>query len=253
MRTMHRGMLILLLTAITLFATSGSSVAQAILRLEQLQVDLWPEYDQPAMLVIYRGRLADDVDLPATLTLHLPARVKRPNAVAYNDGSGNLLNATYSTRDEGEWVAVTLETPTPDFQLEFYDSLARKDELRSYTFVWPGDYAVGQFSFFLLPPPGAEDIRTEPALTLVQQLDTDTLGLGGVLDSKLAVGQAVQLTVSYDGSAIPSPAGEDDGKVSPLIIGAVVAGLLLLIASGVSGYVRRPKPQSKKTFQRNTD
>jgi hypothetical protein len=238
---MRRGTLILLLTAITLVSTTGASSAQAILRLEQLQVDLWPEYDQPAMLVIYRGRLADDVELPATLTLHLPARVERPNAVAYDDGSGTLLNATYSTRAEGDWVAVTLETSTPNFQLEFYDSLARKDELRSYTFVWPGDYAVGQFNFFLLPPPGAEDVQTDPALTLVQQFGTDAPSLVGVLDSGLAVGQEIQLTVSYDGSAVSSPAGEGDGKVSPLIIGAIVAALLLLIASGVLWYVRRPK------------
>jgi hypothetical protein len=238
---MHRATLILLLTAIPFVSTTGSSSAQAILRLEQLQVDLWPEYDQPAMLVIYRGRLADDVELPATLTLHLPARVERPNAVAYDDGSGTLLNATYSTRAEGDWVAVTLETPTPNFQLEFYDSLARKDELRSYTFVWPGDYAVGQFSFFFLPPPGAEDVQTDPDLTLVQQLGTDARSLVGVLDSGLAVGQEVQLTISYDGSAVSSPAGEGDGQVSPLIIGAIVAALLLLIASGVLWYVRRPK------------
>ena len=78
MQIIHRGILILLLGAAIFSATSGSSAAQDAIRLQQLQVDLWAEYDQPAMLVIYQGTLAPDTPLPTTLTLRLPERVGNP-------------------------------------------------------------------------------------------------------------------------------------------------------------------------------
>ena len=147
-------MVILLIPAHTALGQGGISFAS-------VEVDLWPEYDQPNMLVIYRGTLPADTPLPATLTLRVPARVGAPFAVAYDDGSGGLMEAGYSTSIDGDWLAVTLETPTPNFQLEYYDDLERAGERRSYTFDWPGDYAVEQLSVLLLPPQGASEIQTE--------------------------------------------------------------------------------------------
>lgn len=210
--------------------------AQATLRLERLQVDLWPEYDRSAMLVIYRGRLPADTLLPATLTLRLPARVGQPHAVAYEDGSGGLLQVKYSTTTSGDWLAVTLETPAPNFHLEFYDRLNRADDRRDYTFVWPGDYAVNQLAFLLLPPAKASAIQTEPALFPVQGEDGDTT-YHGLLDN-LAAGQETRLTVSYRVSA--------DGNSRLPVVGAV-AVLLLLVIGGIVWYTRRPAPEPETT------
>jgi hypothetical protein len=245
----RRGILILLLGVAIFSATTGSSAAQNIIRLEQLQVDLWPEYDQPEMLVIYRGLLAPDTPLPATLTLRLPERVGQPNAVAYADETGALLNAPYSTQVEGDWLEVTLEEiPTTNFHLEFYDDLNHAGQQRSYTFAWPGDYAVGQFNLLLLPPPGAAGLQTTPELSQLEASDGSYRGTFG----SLSVGQEARLMVSYDGSAVssppPAPSGElssneDDGGLSPLVVGVVIGVLLALVAVGV-WYSRRPQPQS---------
>jgi hypothetical protein len=241
------GMLILLPIALVLTGLTEPAVAQTGLRIEQLQVDLWPEYDRADMLVIYRGTLPADAPLPATLTLRLPSRVGEPHAVAYSDGSGNLLQADYSTTTTDDWLAVTLETPTSNFQLEFYDSLARLDEQRSYTFVWPGDYAVDEISIGFMPPPDASEIRTEPTLSPFQT-GADSLSYGGTLGS-LAAGQESRLTVSYRGGTVgvavaaPSPTSEESNK-TPLVIGAAVALLSLIIGGGMwLWYTRRPKPQ----------
>ena len=56
--------------------------AQDEVRLAYLQVDLWPEYDRPEMLVILRASLAADVSLPVDVTFRIPAAVGDPNAVA---------------------------------------------------------------------------------------------------------------------------------------------------------------------------
>lgn len=73
--------------------------AQNEITLASLEIDLWPEYDRPDMLVIYRLTLDNSVKLPAQLTLRIPAAVGAPYNVAYEDAAdGMLYNLNYSTR-----------------------------------------------------------------------------------------------------------------------------------------------------------
>ena len=44
--------------------------AQEVPTIETLHVDLWPEYDKPDMLVIYRLELSSDVSPPIKLNFH---------------------------------------------------------------------------------------------------------------------------------------------------------------------------------------
>ena len=243
----HLRILILLLVAMALFAiaTPGCGAAQTTPQIERLQVDLWPEFDRPDMLIIFRGTLANDLSLPATLTLRLPARVGEPHAVAYDDGSGGLLEADYTTQRTDEWLVVTLETPGSEFQLEFYDSLTEVGDRRSYTFVWPGDYAVGQLDLFLLPPPGPSEIQTDLVLSPVEQ-GQGAMGYKGTLGS-LAAGQTLQVTMSYDdttisvGKVVTRPDREESDN-TPLIAGATILAVVLAIGGAV-WYTRRLRPQ----------
>lgn len=233
-----------------LTTTTGSSLAQTTSRLEELQVDLWPEFDQPDMLVIYRGKLPENAPLPATLTLRLPAQVEEPHAVAYDDGAGSLFQAPYSTSVTDQGLSVTLETPTPSFQLEFYDRLSRTDDRRSYTFVWPGDYAVGQLDLLLLPPPGATDIETEPSMSTLQR-NSGSSGYFVSLGS-LANGQEAQIRVSYRRTTtdvgVVTPLPSDEGSSSTILIGgSILAAILLVIGAGL-WYTRRLRPQPTKTM-----
>src|SRR3989304_6053039 len=49
-----------LLACLTLWVPPLAGHAQAAPTLAELEIDFWPEYDQPAMLVIYRGTLTAD-------------------------------------------------------------------------------------------------------------------------------------------------------------------------------------------------
>ena len=61
--------LIILLPTIALAQTTSPAFSEFV-------VELWPEYDQPTVLVIYRANLSDDVPLPATVTFRLPEHVE---------------------------------------------------------------------------------------------------------------------------------------------------------------------------------
>ena len=237
-----------IVTIAILTAIVTTSVAQDEPRLETLQIDLWSEFDRPEMLIVFRGTLPADVPLPATVTLRVPARVGEPHAVAYHDGSGNLFKASYSSTLAQDWLLVSVETPTPNFQLEYYDSLMREGDERSYTFQWPGDHVVDELSFAFLPPPGATEIQTEPALSPFQQ-DTGGTVYGATLES-VTMGEQPQVTISYRGGAAGtgeplSVATDGNSDSIPLIASAagIAVGALALVIGGVVWYTRRPRSQ----------
>ncbi|HJS30103.1 MAG TPA: hypothetical protein VJ768_10805, partial [Anaerolineales bacterium] len=66
--------------------------AQAEVTLEEANIALWPEYDRPGMLVIYRITLSPTVALPAALEFNIPAAAGVPNAVAETGLDGNLYS-----------------------------------------------------------------------------------------------------------------------------------------------------------------
>jgi hypothetical protein len=220
---------------------AGPSLAQTSVQIDQLQVDLWPEFDRSDMLVIYRGTLPATLPLPVTLTLRIPAQVGQPHAVAYDDGTGNLLQADYTTAVTEDWLAITFETLTPNFQVEFYDSMTRVGDQRSYTFVWPGDYPVEQLSVFLLPPSGATDVQTDPPLAFAEQ-SSGTPGYGSALGS-LAAEQDARVTISYSGKVeivgdVVSQQTNEDNNDTLLLAAAGIAVVGLAIG-GTVWYTRK--------------
>ena len=135
-------------------------------RLASISISIWPEYDRPeAALVIIHGKLADGVSLPATVALRIPASTGGPTAVA----SAASENAPLTTRNHGltnaeNFLLVTLTTPDPVFQVEFYDPLATDNPDRTYAYIWPGDLAANQLGVEIQEPRGATGLSSEPDL-----------------------------------------------------------------------------------------
>jgi hypothetical protein len=237
------------LIAVTALVSHPSARAQATVRLEELQIDLWPEFDRPDMLVIYRGRLSGDTSLPATLTLTLPAGVGQPHAVAYDDGTGNLFETPYTTENTGDTSRLTFETPQDNFQVEFYDTLSLAGDTRSYTLLWHADYTVDQLNLLLLAPPGATAVQTAPPMTPIQR-GADSFSYVGSREN-VAAGQEVPITISYDGAlegiGLAAPATESESvNYTPFIVGGAIAAVLLVVGAGL-WYTRRSEGQMATT------
>ncbi len=139
--------------------------AQEEIRLSNLQVDLWPEYDRPEMLVIYRVQLAGDVSMPAEVTFRIPAAAGAPNAVAVRQPDGALLNAMHDQQTEGLWTYITVTATAPEIQLEYYDpQIEKQDADRSFEFTWLSDYDVEAMLILVQQPVGANGMSIEPDL-----------------------------------------------------------------------------------------
>ncbi|MFC2031010.1 hypothetical protein ACFLWA_09810 [Chloroflexota bacterium] len=135
-----------------------------------LDISLWPEYDRPEVLVIYRGLMAEDTALPVPVEFRVPARVGAPTAVAYVGEGGQPFNQEYTTRLEGESLVIAFDLPAQGFQIEYYDELAMGPEgEREFTFEYAADYPTSALSLEYQVPPTAEAFALDPPADSVVQ------------------------------------------------------------------------------------
>ena len=192
----------LLVFAIALVRILPSTVfAQDEVTLSYLEVALWPEYDSPEVLVIYRITLPPTVSLPVDLTFRIPAAAGEPSAVAGRgisaEGEAGLFTIPYEHRVDGEWGLVTLTATMPELQLEYYDpGLVKQGTARQYDFQWPGDYEVDTLTIQVQQPRDATGMSISPASGNGVPGEDGLIYYNKQVGSLLA-GQGFQLAVNY--------------------------------------------------------
>lgn len=232
-----------------------AAVAQDVTTLSELEVDLWPEFDQPSMLVIYRITLPPEGSFPLDVELRIPTAAGAPNAVAARQANGTLLNLEYDVSPGSEWSQISFTATTPEVQIEYYDPRLEKDgDNRHFEYRWPGDYAVDNFSIQVQQPSGASNMRISPSFgageTRSDGLVYYTSEIGSV-----SLGQALGIAIDYqkesDELSAPSVPVEPSGPLGDSTDGYLtrlpalpwfVGGMgLLLIAGGAFWYWRSGK------------
>lgn len=182
----------------TLLLVPGLACAAAgAPRLESLQIEIWPEYDRPAALVILKGELAGDVGLPATLSLRIPASSGGPSAVAFaQQKTGPLLNLPHDRSAAADAITLRFATPERFFHVEFYDPIATGASARSYKYLWPGDLGVGALQVVVQEPAAATDIAVQPVLADLST-GSDGLRYRSALLGPMAQGQSRSIEIRY--------------------------------------------------------
>lgn len=225
--------------------------AQTPVRLDEMSVALWPEYDRPGVLVIYSGTLAEDVPLPVTITFAIPTVVGTPSATAGVDDQGNFRYRKYELRTQGDTVLVSYSLPYRRFQMEYYiDLLAGQGNDKEFTFTYQADYPVRDFRFEVQEPLVASAFQTEPAAGSVvteAQLPLHLIPMGA-----LEQGQSASVTVRYHreeprlsaeilGLPTPGPAEfEDVPRASggiPTSTAIILAGALAAVGLAVGAWM----------------
>jgi len=185
----------LLLPVVALAQTGGAPKGNP--RLASLGIEIWPEYDRPAVLVILKAALAEGVKLPAAIALRLPAASGGPSAVAFSaTADGNLLTLKYERTVAGDFVTLKFEIPERFFHVEFYEPIATTLPSRIYRYAWPGDLAAERVRVVVQEPASASAVSVEPNLDL-SSTGTDGLRYRAAELGALEAGKPLPVVVRY--------------------------------------------------------
>ncbi len=255
--------LLTLLILASIFTLSDASAQTPATTLESLLIELRPEYDAPAMLVIYQARVSPNVDLPVEAALRIPVTAGPPDLVSVHGDSSETSAVEYRYEMSGEWGIVRFPVSLPNIQIEYHDlSLDLSSELRTYTYIWPGDFAVDLARLQIQQPFGVQDITTSPHLRNVSQIqsglifhwaDVGALRPGESFEIELAYRKSNDsLTVEF----LPiQAAGSIDtmtpGRISVIDIvpwGVGILGVLVIIVGVYWYWVSGQSPGGNERF-----
>ncbi len=244
------------LILLLLLAVQPAGAQTTIDRLARLQVDLWPDFDQPAVLVLLTAELPTNTPLPATVAFRLPAESGGPSAVAYIAPDGGMFNAPYETSDAGEMTLVSVETSESVVRVEYYFPYTRAGDTVRFSYRWLGGLSIDEMSVLLQRPAQATSVSTPPAFQDVGVLSSS----GGLRNYEWAVGavgpdDSPSAEISYVSPSTVAPSeptvtvDEQETSLAP-IVGAAVGGLLVGVIIGWLLGTRRAT--SRRVVRRQT-
>lgn len=192
---MHRRRLSLLtmMLLVLLFRLVSTARAQEVPRIRTLNISLWPEYDDPRLLVILTGTL----DKPnAEVRIPLPDKVEL-NAVAYVDQDGRLLTGRWVAKAVNGKTAIVVSVPSTQFHVEYYlDAVSPGEKTVVRARIPVPEAQIAQATLTVQQPANTTDFRGDPPLGPLQQ------GFGGLMYATrnlgaLSPGDVVEQVVRY--------------------------------------------------------
>jgi hypothetical protein len=149
---MRKWFLILVMAALLVFPSFA--LAQDEIKIQSVNVSLWPEYDKTEMLVINYIVLSKTTAFPVLLDVRIPADAAL-HTVAVGQSSDQVSDqgVDYTTQKDGDWLAISINVTGPAVQIEYYDpGLKKEGDQRSYLYRWLSDYDVAGFDVVFQAP-----------------------------------------------------------------------------------------------------
>jgi hypothetical protein len=257
-------LVVLILISVLPAAAQGTdlSITQGMLR-------LWPEYDDPGLLVILSGDFADTATFPQKVAFPVAAGARNIQATA-NDPTRGLLSQPWQM--EGGKLTYTL--PQPGFQIEYYVDRPPSGNQREITYSFEAPYAMNSLEIAVQQPARATDFTVTPKPISTTQ-GADGLTYHVVRLENLKAGDKQDITISYvkpdsgltapqlalpSGTPAvqtqaPAPAQTTPTNWLPYLL--IGLGLLVLVGLGVYWFLQqrqpvRPAPETRQTVQPKT-
>ncbi len=195
--------------------------------LAQVQIDLWPDLDQPSVLVLITAELPEGTPLPSTVEFKLPVE---PSAVASVTSAGDMLNTPFSTESDAGVTTVTVESSESTVRVEYYFPYQKTGNQVQFEYRWFGGPAVDDLFILFREPFGATAVTTESQFENVGPLSDEQPNHRWQVGS-VAADQSLSATFGYTAAAnvplVNPPAAQDATPDISLIILAALGGIFV--------------------------
>ncbi len=173
--------------------------AQNAIGFDTLDVSVWPEYDTPTVLVIYKISLTPETAFPAEINLRIPAGVGKISAVAVGNTAEAVSDAgvDYKFTPGTDFAQLTIKAQSRFIQVEYYDpSLTKNGTQHQYTFEWQSNISINTFRFEFRQPLQSSNVSIVTALTNTI-LDADGFQFSELKQTDVKVGQKLDFQINY--------------------------------------------------------
>ncbi len=127
--------------------------------LAHVEVALWPDFDDPSMLVLITGTMPEDAELPADVTVPLLDGYSRLVVARITD-DGNMVDDLELLETTN---SVTFSSPEPRFRIEYYAPYTADDDQRQLDFSWESpNLDVDTFQVTVQRPAAATEMTIVP-------------------------------------------------------------------------------------------
>lgn len=224
------------------------------LQIEQATLSLWPEYDDPGLLVLFSGTFSDSAAFPQTVRFPL-AQGARDIQATVQEASG-LINQQWDKN--GDELTYTL--PKPGFHVENYVDRAPSGSQREWSYTFKAPYPIAHLEVNIQEPSRATGFSVSPSAAASTQ-GADGFTYNTIRRENVAAGERIPITIRYtktdqgfsrapaqaarSAAASPSSSSRPVSQSTPwlpfLLIGMGIVGL---VSAGVYWLVlqRRSQP-----------
>ena len=162
------------------------------------EIRLWPEFDQPSMLVMYTFVLTQTSPIPAELAIRIPTSAGMPSTVSVGPDPDTLFDVEFTRQVEGQWSTLHLKTALPLIRIEYYDpTIMKSGRNRHFMFSWPADYPADTIVMQIQKPYGAKNIQISPAISNSEWATDGVLNYFTADVTNLAKGKSFSIDLAY--------------------------------------------------------
>jgi mono/diheme cytochrome c family protein len=175
----------------------------ANLGMARVRLSVWPEYDDPRVLIMLRGEMTPRQAFPARITLPLPKGAEIVGAGMISE-QNELLRHPYEVLPGDAQDNLQLNLPVPRFFLEFYyNPFTTSEAEKRFTYTMLTPYPIEVLEVDIQQPLKATNFALDPA-PMERLTDNQGFTYHQFAYRDIQKGQSQTFTISYT-KTVPTP------------------------------------------------
>jgi len=182
---------------------SNASTPGADLVMARLRLSIWPEYDDPRVLIMLRGEMAPRQAFPASITLSIPKGAEIIGAGMISE-QNELLRHPHQVLPGDTQDSLQLNLPVPRFFVEFYyNPFTTSGPEKRFVYPAPTTYPIEVFEVDIQQPLKTTSFALDPS-PMERMTDNQGFTYHQFIYRDIGKGQSPTFTVSYT-KTVPTP------------------------------------------------
>jgi len=236
--------------------SSKASAPTADLAMARLRLSIWPEYDDPRVLIMLRGEMTPRQAFPASITLPIPKGAEIIGAGMVSEQNELLLHP-HQVEPGNIQDTLQLNLPVPRFFVEFYyNPFTTSGPEKRFVYPAPTTYPIELFKVDIQQPLKATAFTLDPA-PMERTTDNQGFTYHQFTYRDVGKGQSQVFTIAYTKTATtpsvakqqPTPQPTEKARArsdNTLVVLSIFAGAILLFA-GCAWLMQRSQRQHMPT------